>query len=217
MGKQADEPHLNEDAYKVSGGAFAISDGASESFASGPWARLLVGRFVKNPAVDADWLADAVADYQSSFDRQSMSWSAQAAFDRGSFATLLGVQIASNGVSLLGIGDSLAVLDNGEAVLETFPYEEAEQFRSNPLLLSTIASKNEGILEGDLRAHWEIESGQTLFCMTDALGAWLLTDRHQRMAELRALRERKHFVALVENARAAGTMRRDDTTLLVIG
>ena len=39
----------------------------------------------------------------------------------------------------------------------------------------------------------------------------------ERMARLRALQTGAEFVALVEGARADGAMRRDDTTLLVIG
>ena len=56
-----------------------------------------------------------------------------------------------------------------------------------------------------------------LFCMTDAIGAWLLSQPDERMQRLRALETRAAFVDLVETARADGTMRRDDTTLLVIG
>jgi hypothetical protein len=53
--------------------------------------------------------------------------------------------------------------------------------------------------------------------MTDAIGAWLLSARAERMARLRSLQTREDFIALVEEARADGTTRRDDTTLLVIG
>jgi hypothetical protein len=219
MGKQAAEPQLNEDAFKYSNvsGICAVSDGASESFASGLWSRILVSRFVQRPALDKAWLARAIAAYNAAFDRANMSWSAQAAFDRGSYATLLGLRIDPSGVSILGIGDSLAVLDDGAEICTTFPYVEPEQFRANPLLLSTIHERNEAILSGDLTARWILNSAHTLYCMTDAIGAWLLSNRPERMARLRALRSRAEFVALVEAARADGTMRRDDTTLIVIG
>ncbi len=70
---------------------YAVSDGASESFASGRWALLLVSRYVRQPKIDAQTLGQAIATYNQAFDRQAMSWSAQASFDR-SFATLLGIQ-----------------------------------------------------------------------------------------------------------------------------
>lgn len=219
VGKQVAEPHLNEDATACANvkGIYAVSDGASESFASRRWARILVARYVRQPIIDESWLAHAIASYWATFDRAAMSWSAQAAFDRGSFATLLGLRFDTSGVSILGIGDSLAVLDDGAEIRATFPYTEPEQFRANPLLLSTIHDRNSAILAGEFTTHWCLDRSSKLFCMTDAMGAWLLSDRPERTARLRALQTRAEFVALVENARADGTMRRDDTTLLVIG
>lgn len=219
VGKQPDEPHLNEDASACAKGrgVFAVSDGASESFASRRWARILVDRYLRQPAIDDAWLAEAIATYRTAFDRSAMSWSAQAAFDRGSFATLLGLRFDPTGVSVLAIGDSLAVLVEDGRIRETFPYDEPEQFRANPLLLSTIHDRNAAILSGDFATHWPLKSGSRLYCMTDAIGAWLLSNRQPRLAALQSLRTHADFVDLVEAARADGTMRRDDTTLLVIG
>lgn len=219
VGKQVAEPLLNEDATECANvkGVFAVSDGASEAYASRCWARILVARYVRRPVFDEAWLKHAIGAYHAGFNRAAMSWSAQAAFDRGSFATLLGLRLGSDGVSILGIGDSLAVLDNNAEIRATFPYSEPDQFRANPLLLSTVYESNAAIFGTDFTTHWQLDSTSKLFCMTDAIGAWLLTDRPERMARLRALQTRAEFVALVEDARAAGTMRRDDTTLLVIG
>jgi hypothetical protein len=221
VGKQLAEPHLNEDAAIACSekGVFVVSDGASESFASRRWARLLVTRYARRPLIDEGWLTQVIAKYNEAFDRATMSWSAQAAFDRGSFATLLGLRLDRSIVSVLGIGDSLAVLDDGAEIRETFPYSEPEQFRANPLLLSTIYERNTAVLGANSSIIWRLEGieSPTLFCMTDAIGAWLLSARAERMDRLRTLRTRGEFIALVEEARADGTMRRDDTTLLVIG
>ena len=219
IGKQVAEPHLNEDAIACADarGVYAVSDGASESFASRRWARVLVSRYLRRPVVDEAWLERAIAAYREGFDRAAMSWSAQAAFDRGSFATLLGLRIASDAVSIIAVGDSLVVLDDGVGIRATFPYGEPEQFRANPLLLSTIHASNAAIVGAIPAAHWTLDSASKLFCMTDALGAWLLSDRAERMARLRTLGTHAAFVALVEGARADGSMRRDDTTFLVIG
>lgn len=219
VGKQVAEPRLNEDATACSNAkrVYAVSDGASESFASRNWARILVTRFTQRPVIDKKWLMHAIGAYHAVFDRATMSWSAQAAFDRGSFATLLGLQLGSNQVSILGIGDSLAVLDDGSEIRATFPYTKPEQFRANPLLLSTIYERNEEVFEADFMTHWRLSASSKLFCMTDAIGAWLLSNRTERMALLRTLETRAEFISLVEDARTDGTMRRDDTTLLVIG
>ncbi|MFD2250847.1 hypothetical protein FHS82_001397 [Pseudochelatococcus lubricantis] len=219
VGRQIADSHLNEDAIACSDlrGIHAVSDGASESFASRRWARILVSRYVRQPVIDEAWLARAITSYHAAFDRAAMSWSAQAAFDRGSFATLLGLRFDPAGVSIVGIGDSLAVLDDGTEISATFPYSEPEQFRANPLLLSTIHDRNREILDDDFTTRWQLDGASKLFCMTDAIGAWLLSDRPERMERLRTLRTRADFVALVDDARGDGTMRRDDTTLLVIG
>ena len=221
VGKRLDEPLLNSDASRCSEqrGVYAVSDGASESFASGRWAHLLVSRYVRQPKIDAQTLGQAIAAYNETFDRQTMSWSAQASFDRGSFATLLGIQLDQHGVSILGIGDSLVVLDDGTSIRSTFPYSSPEEFRANPLLLSTLPDRNHEILQADSTTYWTLDDIEfpKLFCMTDAIGAWLLSQRDERMQRLRALETRAAFVDLVETARADGTMRRDDTTLLVIG
>jgi hypothetical protein len=128
LGKQAAEPDLNEDATACADvkGIYAVSDGASDSFASRRWARILVSRYVRRPVVDAAWLAQSIATFDNSFDRTTMPWSAQGAFDRGSFATLLGLRVDSKGALILGIGDSLAVLDDGISLQATFPYNDPE-------------------------------------------------------------------------------------------
>jgi hypothetical protein len=60
----------NEDAYELAAesGRIALSDGASESFASQSWARLLAKRFVSQPELNATWLDDAVAEHVAQFD-----------------------------------------------------------------------------------------------------------------------------------------------------
>jgi hypothetical protein len=65
----------NEDAYELAAesGRIALSDGASESFASQSWARLLAKRFVSQPELNATWLDDAVADHVAQFDYPSVS------------------------------------------------------------------------------------------------------------------------------------------------
>ncbi|MEQ1934183.1 MAG: hypothetical protein ABL962_09950 [Fimbriimonadaceae bacterium] len=170
--------------------------------------------------MDKGALAAAVRQFNADFDRATMSWSAQAAFDRGSFATLLGVQVDDKrGATILGIGDSLAVLADGEEVRETFPYSSPEQFQAHPLLLSTILERNGTLLEQQPITRWSFEgmTAPRILCMTDALGAWLLTDRAGRLPILLALTSRFEFEALVVGERSQATMRRDDTSLLILG
>ncbi|MGV1927934.1 hypothetical protein ACQZ6S_21765 [Agrobacterium tumefaciens] len=182
---------------------------------------MLVAKYLRKPAIDMEWLRQAIVSYEKAFDRKQMSWSAQASYDRGSFATLLALVFDDDqqGLNIVGVGDTLVVLDDGEELCASFPYTEAEQFKANPLLLSTIPDRNSGLLEDLPKAYWRLDGNPKarIYCMTDALGAWLLANAEERLPILRSLGSRDEFVELVETARAAGDMRRDDSTLLVLG
>ncbi len=150
-----------------------------------------------------------------------MSWSAQASYDLGSFATLLALVFDDDhqGLHIIGIGDSLVVLDDGEEMRASFPYTDADQFKANPLLLSTIHDKNSALLNSMPTTYWRLDRNPKarIFCMTDALGAWLLSNSAERLPILRELETKEQFIELVEAARRTGDMRRDDSTLLVLG
>src|SRR5215472_6203096 len=214
-------------------GIYAVSDGASESFDSATWARLLVRRFVDAPLlvrrfVDAPdvnhgWLHKTVACYNRQFDRETMSWSAQAAFDRGSFATLTGVVLRSGGTlaTILGVGDSIALLADGHTLVKSFPYDRPEQFKQRPILLSTVSERNRRVFTrptSSYARHWSLRnlSFPVILLMTDALAAWVLREPGTRIQALLGVRTQTRFAALVEHERRFRRMVRDDTTLLVI-
>jgi hypothetical protein len=222
--KRSDEPG-NDDygAMQPHRGCYALSDGASESFDPAQWARVLVDFYLANRLVDERWLTAACKMYGRMHDREVMSWSRQAAYDRGSFATLLGVTLDPSGrrASVTAIGDSLAVLADGGALVDSYPYTDASEFDKNPLLLATVPMKNQPLMERGLasfRREWNLSqlADPVIFCMTDALGAWVLADP-SRIVDLRDLKTRLSFKALVDRERTVGRMRRDDTTLLVLG
>ena len=185
---------------------------------------MLARRYAQHPCFDAAWLAEAVAAYAKLHDRDSLPWMQQAAFDRGSFASLLGVSDRGGGrVGILAIGDSLAVLCDGDQILASFPYEAPEQFEAQPQLLSTNPAENGFLAEPDglsrLSVEWDLGplDNPALLCVTDALGCWILSQRDSDpspIARLRAIDSRRAFARFVEEERAAGRMRRDDTTLL---
>jgi hypothetical protein len=216
---------LNEDCWQNSHkGAGAVSDGASVSFDSAAWSRILARRYAQNPGFDQAWVAEAIAAYATLHDRDSLPWMQQAAFDRGSFASLLGVSERGDGrVGVLAIGDSLAVLCDGDRVVASFPYESPEQFEARPQLLSTNPAENAFLADqsvvGGLSVEWDLGplDAPALLCVTDALGCWILSQREQApspIARLRAIAKPRAFARFVERERAAGRMRRDDTTLL---
>lgn len=220
------DTRANEDAAFVRGraGLYAVSDGASESFAPRDWAQIIARRYVEQPSVTPEWLRLASCEYNRRFNRASMTWSAQASFDRGSYATLLGAKVSPSGkdIAILAIGDSLAVLTDGESLVSTHPYNSSEQFRRRPTLLSTISHNNSIIddqrVMNSASVVWALQRLETpsVLLMTDALGAWLLEKPVSRIAELLSLRTRSAFRYLVEKERVSHRMRKDDSTLIII-
>jgi hypothetical protein len=151
-----------------------------------------------------------------------MSWSQQAAFQRGSFATLLALHIATDArrVDVLAIGDTIAAYGIKHTFRKSFPYASADQFASRPLLISTRQERNQILFRNTRRfkTSWNVAAirNLTVMAMTDALGAWLLSDPESRFGILARIRTRRSFITLVEDERQAGRIRRDDTTLLIL-
>jgi hypothetical protein len=222
------EDQHNEDSFHRSAkGVYALSDGASVSFDSASWSRILVRRYARDPEFTREWLAAAMAEFRKLYDRDSLTWVQQASFDRGSFASLLGVRIIDEGrlIQVLSIGDSLAVLCDGDCIKATFRLSSASEFDRSPQLLCTDPAQNvflDGVDIGyDLVADWTFRGLErpALLCMTDALGRWLLSQRDRDpspISVLRGLRTPKAFARFVQGERAAGRMKRDDTTLIAL-
>jgi hypothetical protein len=228
--KELDRSDANEDFFTFSADRqrLALSDGASESYDSRVWARLLAGKFVEHPAFGPEWIQSAIADYMLAHDFAAMSWSQQLAFERGSFATLLAVEhdAAAGVLGLFGVGDSVAVLFDGASVALAWPLAEPERFRERPTLLSTIRQYNEFTrapeFEMMARAtlHLSAFEDPMLLCMTDALGEWTLRmsrEEPERLVELLAIRSEAELASLVSAERTAKRMRVDDSTLIILG
>jgi hypothetical protein len=222
------EDQRNEDSFHRSAkGVYALSDGASVSFDSASWARILVKRYTRKPEFTREWLAAAIAEFGKLYDRDGLPWMQQASLDRGSFASLLGVRLFDAGglIQVLAIGDSLAVLCDGDRIKATFPITEAAQFNRSPQLLCTNPAQNVFLdkvdLDYDLVADWSFHGldAPALLCMTDALGHWLLSQRDRDASPisiLRKVRTQAAFARFVAEERAASRMKRDDTTLIAL-
>lgn len=220
-------PDANEDAIElaIDHGRVAVSDGASESFDSKSWARLLVKQFVSQPELKTNWLTEAVADYLIQFNQVQMSWSKQASFERGSFATLLGIEhfIEHGTVDVLGVGDSIAVLLDEDDFVDSFPYVRAEEFQQRPELFCTNATHNSFFSSSDFfsRHHktWSIKerTAPIVLCMTDALGEWALRNAqegHSMWQTIVGIKNLSDLQKLVLEERQMRRMRIDDTTLV---
>lgn len=222
-------PEAIEDSYdvRITDGRLALSDGASESFDSKTWARIVTHQFVDDPALNPSWLDNCVRRYIDQFDLQALSWSKQASFNRGSYATLLGAEVfpEKQAIDVIAVGDTICAFIEDEALIATFPYDQYEQFQQRPEIFSTIPSNNAFVSGSDFYAkHFRTfpvrpNCKTSLLCMTDALGEWALrshADGVPKWSLLLAISTTSELEELVEVERAAKRMRTDDVTLLHI-
>jgi len=220
-------PELNEDKFDsdLDKNRIALSDGATESYDSKLWASLLVTNHVKTAAFNKDWVEEQINLYLSEFDLQNLSWSKQAAFDRGSFATLVSVEYDESHkcVDVMVIGDSFVALINDNCLIDTYPYSNSSSFRNRPELISTTRAHNNFIDEKNFynnhSKRWNIDcfSKPLILCMTDALGEWALTQHENKKevwSQLLNIRSLDQLTELVITERGLKSMRVDDVTLM---
>jgi hypothetical protein len=222
-------PEDIEDTYAVSmaTGTVAVSDGASESFDSKAWAKLLVKGYVGEPKVSIDWVRNRIDEYNCSFDMSSLSWSRMAAYERGSFATLFGFQhmAESSVVDLFAIGDTFAAFCDGVELVDAFPYSRSEEFEERPELISTKVALNIDFESPEflLQRHrtWSTAGKQapSVLFMTDALAQWALKSAEKGSSaweRLLGITELSMLEVLVLEEREAKNMRVDDVTLVCV-
>lgn len=226
VSKDPERHELNEDAFDrdIEGCVFALSDGASESYDSQTWARMLVHKYVENPSFTGEWVSDVQQNYQASVDFNSLSWSKQLAFERGSFATLLGLKVLNEGriVDVLSIGDSLAVHIRDGICIRSFPFQHPEQFDARPELLATLRHQNkftqdDQFMISDHSEKWDLMIGDQIFMLTDAIGQWFLRELNYEIGSFEALSKvttEIEFQSLILAMRGEKRMKLDDSTML---
>ena len=224
--KDIERRALNEDAWSIDQSVtrVAVSDGASESYDSRAWATLLVNAYIADHEFSAEWLAKVLATYLATVEYESLSWAKQAAFDRGSFATLLALEVAPNDsdIEVLALGDSVAFHLRGGELLTSFPYTSAEEFDARPQLLSTVAANNAFITEPGFFGRnssrtWHVQVGDVILLATDAVAQWALLEREPDRNALRYLRDvtaLEDFEPQVLELRRQARIRVDDSTLI---
>ncbi|MGP5575789.1 hypothetical protein [Psychrobacter faecalis] len=159
VAKEITEASSNEDAsdYDYQKNIFALSDGASESYNSKNWARILVNEFVDCPNLSEQWLIHCIHQYIAKLDLSSLTESQYIAFNKGSFATLIGVQRQSNKINILNVGDSHIFVFTKENIkttntksLKYIELFDKPVFKDNPTLISTKLQNNDFIDFNDI-------------------------------------------------------------------
>jgi hypothetical protein len=226
LAKERDRP--SEDALAVCRRAnrYALSDGAGACYDGRSWARILCRNYIRDPTVCPDWLDAARQRLHAIASPPPEDWLGVIAFQKGSFATLLGFTIFPDRIAGLALGDTVLFVER-EGQIDTFPQMSAEDFHLNPVLLSSHRETGAfpdtdeafGASRFTMPAPDSGWAGTRLLAMTDALAAWVLAEPQVAAGRLGCLREiasHDGFAALVGGEITAGRMRRDDATLLVL-
>jgi hypothetical protein len=198
-------------------GRFAVADGASESFAAGEWARLLVEAFVGGGAA-ADWLAGPRARWQEAVGGGAVSWYAEEKRTAGGHATFLGLTTRPAGDAVeweaVAVGDACLFHVVGGACLASFPLGRAADFNSSPTLISS-----RGGTPAWRATRGVLRPGEALLLATDALAQCLLASAEARAfagAGLLTMDQDDDFALWVAVTRATGKLRNDDVALGIV-
>ena len=149
-------------------------------------------------------------------------WHGEAKARAGAFATVLGLAIGAESGRLswqaMAVGDScLFVVRDGRLRL-SFPLEDAAEFDNNPALVCSNPDNAGNLWEGVRRSGGECVPGDLLILATDALACWFLAEHaagEKPWETLMAL-DSPAWSGWVGERRRNGSMRNDDTTLVVI-
>jgi len=213
----------------------AVADGASDSFESRLWASALVRAFVRRPPLPdqysiLEWLANPIRTWKEAIHWDNLAWYAEEKAARGAFSTLLGVSLipSSNDPNnqdpacyrwrAIAIGDACLFQLRGDKLVMSFPVENAADFGTTPVLISTQLQYSQRSLKGIRLREGECGRGDSLLLTTDALAAWLLSKEEKGEPAWHRIRSltREGFAEVVSVAREQGEMRNDDVTLLLL-
>ena len=198
-------------------GRFAVADGASESFAAGEWARLLVEAFVGD-GPSRDWLAGPRDRWQQAVAGEAVSWYAEEKRTAGGHSTFLGLTTKATAEGYeweaVAVGDACLFHIVSGSCLTSFPFDRAADFTSVPTLISSKSGTpawktTRGILR----------PGEALLLATDALSQSLLTSADEGAfagSDFLTMAEDDDFALWVAAARATGKLRNDDVALGIV-
>ncbi len=228
--KAGGEPGAYEDAARVRAEAWpvraAVADGATESVFAGMWAEMLV-RAGTRGALTTARLREGLPDWQRAWaarcDAQAAAapWYVQAKANEGAFATLLGLEVCADGCWRAAVvGDCVLFHLRDGALRASWPAHSPDAFGNRPALVPSRASADASGMEKLRTTTGAWTPGDVFLLATDAVGAGLLRGAQSPEAPFRPAAAAQWSAAAfrdaVATARAEGTLRNDDSTLLVL-
>lgn len=220
-----------EDASGNNRVRFAVADGATQGYLSGPWARQLVRAFIGGKLVmpiTFEALLPLQAKWQKFARRNPLPWYAEEKANSGAFAAFVGMEFSQEDSCegtqrtwrATAVGDSCLVQVREDSVVLAFPVSDSDSFGNSPDLLSSVSGANgKSEIVKQCTGSWGCEDA--FFLMTDALACWFFKEREEGNKPWTLLRDLDtqdgvSFEKFVADLRASGRMKNDDVTLLRI-
>ncbi len=236
LAKDPERPSEDQDAYAADPGRglAAVADGVSSALFSRQWAGIIAQTVVADPPDVADgeafaaWLAERRQQWSEQIDTSGLAWFQKAKLPAGAFTTLLWVRISpapqqegkfgAYRLEGFAVGDScLFHVRHGE-VLRTFPIDDSEQLKDDPIVVGSVDLKRDHLVEFATLDELCYPDDLLVLC-TDAVADWALRlmesgetpdfDRYWDMPQ-------ETWEAEIAALRDARQMRYDDTTLLLV-
>lgn len=223
---------------------YAVADGATESSFAGAWARSLAEAYCAGLLTGAGAAAALVAlrqSWEEKIGQMSLAWFAEDKAMQGAFATLCGLTLCRDSVTVseksesqetgkwqaFAVGDSCLFQIREQTIIKSFPLENSSQFGCSPEMLCSINDlrpQAEIFSSEKLKAEGRWLSGDLFLLMTDALACWFLTlsESGQLPFDFVAqLADQMSFLNYVKTSRTAALvdgirLKNDDVTLLAI-
>lgn len=216
----------------------AVADGATESFCSAYWAKLLVEAFCLG-SFDNDDLDGSLLPLQEKWAEyiggRELPWYAEEKARRGAFAALVGLTIepgnsesapeGANTWKAFALGDSCLFHYRDKTLLYAMPIKKASDFGNDPYLISSRQENNEDLAGRLVIDHGQCFSGDLFLLMTDAVSCWLLQQEEELahpLEELLQFNDESSFAAWVEEKRklrlesGRPVLKNDDVTVVCV-
>lgn len=231
--KDGTPPEDNDDAVAADPrrGRAAISDGACESGFSKVWSRVLVDEYVRNFSGPtnawAEWLENAQRQWCEELKGVRIPWYGQEQFERGAFATFLGVIVEKSGPTIRyhaeAVGDSCLFHIRGDECLLSFPLQKSDEFDVVPNLVGSRSPLDEIVRNRATSINGELQSGDSLLLMSDALAQWSLAEAESDRQPWRDIVDLvlggctdEAFDEWVARLRSDRGLHNDDVTLMLV-
>jgi len=223
-------------SYNEAKNCFAIADGATQSFYSSIWSKLLVDYFCENPQIDKNnwqewleliqqkWLEEVKAELEKAKSGNNFAWiEIYNGLERSKSATstFIGLQFIENQAKISIVGDSCLFIFQGNQLIQNYLLKKSTNFNDRPGYFGSRSKNNDDYEPKflDIELKYKQHSDKLYFVLaTDALAEYIFKYTEQQRDILTTLLTIQEFENFVKSARQDDTikMKNDDVTLMIL-